>query len=274
MRIWIRGLACAVFVTVLLVLAESASATTSLHVAPRPRPLPLSMVQELVKLYAAKHGVPLHIAHNLVSVESGWRQNAVSRKGARGIMQLRPRTARGLRVNIYDTKQNIEGGMRYLRLMYDRFKRWDLALAAYHSGPTKVARYRGIPPKSRSYVKRILAGAHPVTGALPKTAAKFAAPTPAPKPVATVVQVSEPTLPFTGLRQRVIGATGESYITRTETVQDDVVVLRTDALVLADGVRVVRTYLLVDGVMTVVSERTEGMTPGVSESETTETDTK
>lgn len=274
MRIWIRGLACAVFVTVLLVLAESASATTSLHVAPRPRPLPLSMVQELVKLYAAKHGVPLHIAHNLVSVESGWRQNAVSRKGARGIMQLRPRTARGLRVNIYDTKQNIEGGMRYLRLMYDRFKRWDLALAAYHSGPTKVARYRGIPPKSRSYVKRILAGAHPVTGALPKTAAKAAAPPPAPKPVATVVQVSETTPPFTGLRQRVIGATGESYITRIETVQDDVVVLRTDALVLADGVRVVRTYLLVDGVMTVVSERTEGMTPGVSESETTETDTK
>jgi len=70
-RIWIRGLACAVFVTVLLVLAESASAMTLLHVAPRPRPLPLSMVQELVKLYAAKHGIPVHIAHNLVSVESG-----------------------------------------------------------------------------------------------------------------------------------------------------------------------------------------------------------
>ena len=268
MRTWIGGLACAVFLIALLLVAESASATTLLHAAPRPRPLPLSMVQDLVKHYAAKYGIPQHVAHNLVSVESGWRQNAVSRKGARGIMQLRPRTARGLRVNIYDTKQNIEGGMRYLRLMYDRFRRWDLALAAYHSGPTKVARYRGIPPKSRSYVKRILVGAHPVTGALPKTAAKAAAPKPAGRPAETVVPVSEKTLPFTGLRRRVLGVTGDSYITRTETVQDDVVVLRTDALVLADGTRVVRSYLLVDGVVTLVSERTEGVAPGGTEDST------
>lgn len=265
MRIWIRCLVCVIFSIGVLLVAESASATTLLHAAPRSRPLPLSMVQDLVKQYAAKYGIPLHIARNLVSVESGWRQNAVSRRGARGIMQLRPRTARGLRVNIYDTKQNIEGGMRYLRQMYERFRRWDLALAAYNSGPTRVARYRGIPPKSLAYVKRILSGANPVTGAPAKAQAKAAAPKPATKPAAAIIPVSEKTLPFSGLRRRVIHATGDSSLTRTETVQDDVVVLRTDALVLADGsgtVRVVRTYLRVDGVMTLVSERTEGLTPG------------
>lgn len=260
MRNLSRAVVCALAIAAMM----AAPAASWAHAAPRPRPLPLSIVRELVELYAAKYGIPQHIAHNLVSIESGWRQNAVSRRGARGIMQLRPRTARGLRVNIYDTTQNIEGGMRYLRQMYNRFKRWDLALAAYHSGPTKVARYRGIPPKSRSYVRRILAGADPVTGVLPK-AAKPAAATPkaaapARRPSEAVVAVVEKTPPFTGLRQRVVFATGESQLTRTESVQDDAVVLRTDALLVEDEglrVRIVRTYMPIDGVMTLVTERTE-----------------
>lgn len=257
-----RAVVCALAIAAMLAVSAPAWA----HAAPRPRPLPLSMVKELVKYYAAKYAIPQHIAHNLISVESGWRQNAVSRRGARGIMQLRPRTARGLRVNIYDTKQNIEGGMRYLRQMYNRFKRWDLALAAYHSGPTKVARYRGIPPKSRSYVRRILAGADPVTGALPKVSKpaaarpKTTAAAPARRPSQTIVAVVEKTPPFSGLRQRVVFDTGESQLTRTETVQADVVVLRTDALTVEEEggrVRVVRTYMPIDGVMTLITERTE-----------------
>ncbi|HXF81685.1 MAG TPA: transglycosylase SLT domain-containing protein [bacterium] len=235
------------------------------HTPPRPRPLPQALVQELVRQYAAKYGIPQHIAHRLVTMESGWRQHAVSRRGARGIMQLRPRTARGLRVNIYDTRQNIEGGMRYLRQLRDRFKRWDLALAAYHSGPTKVARYRGIPPKSRGYVRWILNGADPVTGALPKTAAAAGRP-PAPSAGAaartarSVLPPIQKAVPFSGLRQRLVAATGEAVLFVTETVQEDAVVLRTDTLVVDEGdvrLRLVRTYMPIDGAMTLVTERME-----------------
>lgn len=60
---------------------------------------------------------------------------------------------------INDPEQNIEGGMRYLRLQYDRFGRWDLALAAYHAGPHAVIKYNGVPPKSQAYVTRVLGSA-------------------------------------------------------------------------------------------------------------------
>jgi hypothetical protein len=252
---------CAITTAALLAAPLEAQA----HTPPRPRPLPLALVQDLVRQYAAKYRIPQHIAHRLVTMESGWQQHAVSRRGARGIMQLRPRTARGLRVNIYDTRQNIEGGMRYLRQLHDRFKRWDLALAAYHSGPTKVARYRGIPPKSRGYVRWILNGADPVTGALPKAAAATVRP---PAPAATagaraatpVVPAVQKPVPFSGLRQRLVAATGEAVLVVTETVQDDAVVLRTDTLIVDEEtvrLRVVRTYMPIDGAMTLVTERTE-----------------
>jgi len=113
-------------------------------------------IPALVDKYAARYGIPLYIARNLVRVESGGRQSAVSPSGARGVMQLTPATARALGVNIHDTEQNIEGGMRYLRQQYLRFGRWDLALAAYHSGPQAVAKHNGVPPKSQAYVRRIL----------------------------------------------------------------------------------------------------------------------
>lgn len=71
-------------------------------------------------------------------------------------MQLTPATAKALGVDINDLEQNIEGGMRYLRQQYDRFGRWDLALAAYHSGPQAVIKYHGVPPNSQAFVRRIL----------------------------------------------------------------------------------------------------------------------
>ena len=110
----------------------------------------------LVDQYAGRYGIPLYIARNLVRVESGGRQNAVSPSGARGVMQLTPATAKALGVDINDPEQNIEGGMRYLRQQYDRFGRWDLALAAYHSGPQAVIKYHGVPPNSQAFVRRIL----------------------------------------------------------------------------------------------------------------------
>jgi len=103
-------------------------------------------VWALVDMYAARYGIPRYLARNLVRAESGGRQAAVSSRGARGVMQLMPQTARDLGVNINDPRQNIEGGMRYLRGLFNRFKRWDLAVAAYHAGPQAVIQYGGIPP--------------------------------------------------------------------------------------------------------------------------------
>lgn len=113
-------------------------------------------IPALVDRYALQYGIPQYIARNLVREASGSRQDAVSRSGARGVMQLMPETARALGIDIDNTEQNIEGGMRYLRQQYDRFRRWDLAVAAYHAGPAAVARLNGVPPNSRSFVQRVL----------------------------------------------------------------------------------------------------------------------
>ncbi|HEU5300438.1 MAG TPA: peptidoglycan DD-metalloendopeptidase family protein [bacterium] len=116
-------------------------------------------IPALVDGYARKYGIPVTLARNLVRVESGFRQDAVSPSGARGVMQLLPATARALGVDIDDPEQNIEGGMRYLRMQYDRFGRWDLAVAAYHAGPAAVAKAGGIPPKSAEFVRRVVGSA-------------------------------------------------------------------------------------------------------------------
>jgi|GEM_PF-2989072 len=272
MRMWIRVLACGLALSALISVPAPAFAHAR---KPRFQTLPLAVVHQLVQHYAAKYGIPLHIAHNLISVESGWRQTAVSRRAARGLMQIRPATARGLRVNPYDTRQNIEGGMRYLRDLYNRFRRWDLALAGYHSGPNKVARAGGIPRKSRAYVRRIMAGADPVTGAPPKATA---APRPvvAAKPPAAAPQVEEAvqtSIPFSGTRRRLIASMGEARIVTTETVMSDVVTTRTDELVLVDGaetIRLIRKFQLVGGVMTPVAEQPAEGTPEMQEQERTE----
>lgn len=113
-------------------------------------------IPALVDRYAQRYGIPLYIGRNLVRVASEGRQDAVSRSGARGVMQLMPETARALGIDINDPEQNIEGGMRYLRQQYDRFGRWALALAAYHAGPAAVVRQSGVPPKSQAFVQRVL----------------------------------------------------------------------------------------------------------------------
>jgi soluble lytic murein transglycosylase-like protein len=110
------------------------------------------------KAAAARHGVPSDLFLRLVQQESGWNPQARSHAGAMGLAQLMPGTAARLGVNPRDPHQNLDGGARYLRMMYDRFKSWRLALAAYNAGPEAVEKYNGIPPyrETRNYVRAIL----------------------------------------------------------------------------------------------------------------------
>lgn len=113
---------------------------------------------EVAKAAARKHDVPEDLYLRLVQRESGWNIYAVSTKGATGLAQLMPDTADHLGVDINDPKQNLEGGARYLRMMYDRFGSWKLALAAYNAGPGAVEANNGIPPyeETKNYVLAIL----------------------------------------------------------------------------------------------------------------------
>ena len=113
---------------------------------------------EVAKAAARKHGVPEDLFLRLVQQESGWNHVAVSTKGATGLAQLMPGTAALLNVDINDPEENLEGGARYLRRMYDRFGDWKLALAAYNAGPGAVEKHGGIPPyaETKNYVAVIL----------------------------------------------------------------------------------------------------------------------
>ena len=107
---------------------------------------------------ARRHGIPEDLFARLVQAESAWNVAAVSSKGARGLAQLMPGTAQMLRVQIDDPHENLDGGARYLRAMYDRFRSWPLALAAYNAGPDIVSRHNDVPPfeETQTYVRRIL----------------------------------------------------------------------------------------------------------------------
>lgn len=113
---------------------------------------------DIARAAARKHGVPEEMFLRLVHQESGWNSGAVSPKGATGLAQLMPETAQLLGVDINDPGQNLEGGARYLKMMYDRFGSWKLALAAYNAGPIAVEKNNGIPPyeETKNYVAAIL----------------------------------------------------------------------------------------------------------------------
>ncbi|MFN7224371.1 MAG: lytic transglycosylase domain-containing protein [Paracoccaceae bacterium] len=112
----------------------------------------------VAKAVANRHGVPEDIFLRLVQQESGWNPGAVSHKGATGLAQLMPGTARKLGVDINDPRQNLDGGARYLKMMHAKFGSWRLALAAYNAGPGAVEKHNGIPPYAETinYVKAIL----------------------------------------------------------------------------------------------------------------------
>lgn len=106
---------------------------------------------------ARRHNVPEDLFLRLVQQESGWNPHAKSHKGAMGLAQLMPDTARRLGVDPNIPYQNLDGGARYLSRQYTRFKSWRLALAAYNAGPEAVTKHGGVPPyeETRNYVKAI-----------------------------------------------------------------------------------------------------------------------
>jgi soluble lytic murein transglycosylase-like protein len=114
---------------------------------------------EIIDSMAAEHGVPARLVRAVIKVESDYQERARSPKGAMGLMQLMPGTAKRFAVaDPYNPQQNIEGGVKYLKFLLDRFPTTGLALAAYNAGEAAVDRFRGIPPyaETRDYVARIL----------------------------------------------------------------------------------------------------------------------
>jgi soluble lytic murein transglycosylase-like protein len=116
--------------------------------------------EQLIKICSSKYGVNPCLVKAVIHAESGYNPNAVSSKGASGLMQLMPGTAKSLKVaDRFNPKDNVEGGVKYLRFLLDTFKGdVSLAVAAYNAGLNKVAKYGGIPPynETRTYVNRVL----------------------------------------------------------------------------------------------------------------------
>ena len=115
-------------------------------------------IQALVDKTARDYNVSPALVNSVIAVESGFDPRAVSWKGAQGIMQLMPATARRFGVSdAFDVKQNLEGGIRYLRFLQDTFKDDKLAIAAYNAGEGAVAKFNGIPPyrETVDYVKKV-----------------------------------------------------------------------------------------------------------------------
>jgi len=113
-----------------------------------------------IREVAARHGVAADLVEAVIRVESAFNPRAVSNKGAQGLMQLMPRTASSLGVrNAFDPRENIDGGVRHLRYLLDRYPgNVSLALAAYNAGEKAVDHYGGIPPyaETQQYVQKIL----------------------------------------------------------------------------------------------------------------------
>ena len=120
--------------------------------------MPATRYGEIIMQVAQAHGVDPMLVQALIHVESNYRPTARSHKGAMGLMQLMPATARQYNVlNPYDPRANIAAGVKHLKTLIDRWGE-ELALAAYNAGEAAVKKFNGVPPyrETRNYVSRIL----------------------------------------------------------------------------------------------------------------------
>lgn len=117
-----------------------------------------SLYDSLIQKVAMEERVDVNLLRAVVATESAFDANAMSPKGAMGLMQLMPGTARLMGVNRpFHPEDNLRGGARYLRTLIDRFDRVDYALAGYNAGPENIAKYNGIPPfqETIDYVDKV-----------------------------------------------------------------------------------------------------------------------
>ena len=160
-------------------------ATSASHPAPAasvppststPRPTTPQELDQLVQKTAEKHQVDPRLVRAVIATESNWNTGAVSRKGAQGLMQLQPDTAQKLGVaDAFDPAQNVDGGVRYLGMMLDRYNGdVHLALAAYNAGPGAVDRSGGVPriAETRNYVQKVTTAYLGGTGLQPAAVVK------------------------------------------------------------------------------------------------------
>ena len=140
---------------------EATDTMDAVSMAPEEAPLESRIPFHGIIIQAAdRYEVDPHLIRAIILAESGYNPRAKSKKGARGLMQLMPSTAKALGVqDIYDPEENIDGGVRYFRSLLDRFDGdVQLALAAYNAGSRHVRRYEGVPPfkATRHYIKKVL----------------------------------------------------------------------------------------------------------------------
>lgn len=144
----------------LMVLAAAADQQPLSEESPEPEPQkPEPPFHGLILQAADDHDIEPALIRAVILAESNYNPKAVSKKGARGLMQLMPRTAAALGVvDLFDPADNINGGVKYLRQLLDRFDNdTRLALAAYNAGSRHVRNYNGVPPfrATRLYIKKV-----------------------------------------------------------------------------------------------------------------------
>lgn len=132
-------------------------------------------VTNMIDRIADEQGVETHLVHSVIRAESNYNANAVSPKGAQGIMQLIPSTARRFGVsNAFDAEENIQGGVRYLRFLLDYYQGdYAKAIAAYNAGESAVDKYNGVPPyaETQNYVYQVARNLRAARLAAPKNIA-------------------------------------------------------------------------------------------------------
>jgi soluble lytic murein transglycosylase-like protein len=136
--------------------------TLPTRLAPEPRFVKRVDTQALIRGAAEKHRVPAAFIKSIVAAESNFDCDVISAKGAIGLMQLMPETAREYGADPSIPEQNVDAGTHYLRVLMDKYHRYGNSLprviAAYNAGPRMVDRYHGVPPfrETRRYVVRVL----------------------------------------------------------------------------------------------------------------------